>query len=169
MKSLIQISAAALLVGMTGACAQEATTDTETADMATTDMDSMATPEAAGTIVEVAQSDPQFSTLVSAVTAAGLGETLSGPGPFTVFAPTNAAFDKVPAATRTALMQPANRDMLRGVLTYHVVPGTLTAADLMQRIRAGNGTATLTTAAAETRPARCAGTRPPMKMVATRI
>ncbi|UVI38346.1 fasciclin domain-containing protein [Qipengyuania spongiae] len=97
------------------------------------------------TIVQNASQASNLTTLVTAVQAAGLAETLSGPGPFTVFAPTNAAFDKVPAATRTSLMQPANRAMLRDVLTYHVVPGTLTAADLMQRIRAGNGTATLTT------------------------
>lgn len=97
------------------------------------------------TIVQNASEASNLTTLVGAVKAAGLVETLSGPGPFTVFAPTNAAFEKVPAATRTSLMQPANRAMLRDVLTYHVVPGTLTAADLMQRIRAGNGTATLTT------------------------
>ncbi|MCV0384439.1 MAG: fasciclin domain-containing protein [Erythrobacter sp.] len=97
------------------------------------------------TIVQNASEASNLTTLVGAVKAAGLVETLSGPGPFTVFAPTNAAFEKVPAATRTSLMQPANRAMLRDVLTYHVVPGTLTAADLMQRIRAGNGTAMLTT------------------------
>lgn len=97
------------------------------------------------TIVQNASQASNLTTLVTAVQAAGLAETLSGTGPFTVFAPTNAAFEKVPAATRTSLMQPANRAMLRDVLTYHVVPGTLTAADLMQRIRVGNGTATLTT------------------------
>ena len=97
------------------------------------------------TIVQNASTASNLTTLVSAVQAAGLVDTLNGPGPFTVFAPTNAAFEKVPAATRTSLMQPANRAMLSSVLTYHVVPGTLTAADLMQRIRAGGGTATLTT------------------------
>ena len=102
------------------------------------------------TIVQNASEASNLTTLVAAVKAAGLVDTLSGPGPFTVFAPTNAAFEKVPAATRNSLMQPANRDMLRGVLTYHVVPGNLTAADLMQRIRAGNGTATLTTVQGQT-------------------
>ena len=97
------------------------------------------------TIVQNASEASNLTTLVSAVQQAGLVDTLSGAGPFTVFAPTNAAFEKVPAATRNSLMQPSNRDMLRGVLTYHVVPGALTAADLMQRITAGGGTATLTT------------------------
>ena len=157
MKSLIQISAAALLVGMTGACAQEATTNTETADMATTDMDSMATPEAAGTIVEVAQSDPQFSTLVSAVTAAGLGETLSGPGPFTVFAPTNAAFEKVDSATLGSLMEPANKEKLAGILTYHVVSGNVNAAALTKMIADNGGTAELTTVNGEMLTAKADG------------
>ncbi|GAA3792726.1 fasciclin domain-containing protein [Qipengyuania pelagi] len=102
------------------------------------------------TIVQNASAASNLTTLVAAVKAAGLVDTLSGPGPFTVFAPTNAAFEKVPAATRASLMQPANRAQLRSVLTYHVVPGTLTAADLMQRIRAGNGTATLTTVQGQT-------------------
>lgn len=97
------------------------------------------------TIVANASTASNLTTLVSAVQAAGLVDTLNGPGPFTVFAPTNAAFEKVPAATRTSLMAPANKAMLGSVLTYHVVPGTLTAADLTQRIRAGNGTAMLTT------------------------
>lgn len=98
------------------------------------------------TIVENAVNSRDHTTLVSAVQAAGLVETLSGPGPFTVFAPTNAAFDKLPPGTVNTLVQPANRTMLTGILTYHVVPGRLTAADLAQRIRAGNGRATLTTA-----------------------
>lgn len=75
----------------------------------------------------------------------GLDETLSGPGPFTVFAPNNAAFAKLPAGTVDTLLQPANKSTLQSVLTYHVVPGTLTAADLMARIKAGGGRAQLTT------------------------
>ncbi len=97
------------------------------------------------TIVQNASEASNLTTLVSAVQAAGLVQTLSGPGPFTVFAPTNTAFEAVPAATRASLMAPANKAMLSSVLTYHVVPGRLTAANLMQRIRDGNGTATLTT------------------------
>lgn len=96
-------------------------------------------------IVENAVNSRDHTTLVAAVQAAGLVDTLSGPGPFTVFAPTNAAFDKLPAGTVDTLVQPANRATLTRILTYHVVPGRLTAADLAQRIRAGNGRATLTT------------------------
>lgn len=96
-------------------------------------------------IVENAVNSRDHTTLVAAVQAAGLASTLSGPGPFTVFAPTNAAFDKLPAGTVDTLVQPANRPTLTRILTYHVVPGRITAADLAQRIRAGNGRATLTT------------------------
>jgi uncharacterized surface protein with fasciclin (FAS1) repeats len=80
------------------------------------------------TIVDVASANPDFSTLVSAVTKADLASTLSGPGPFTVFAPTNAAFAAVPADQLNALL--ADKEQLTKVLTYHVVPGTVLAADL---------------------------------------
>jgi uncharacterized surface protein with fasciclin (FAS1) repeats len=80
-------------------------------------------------IVENASNAENLTTLVSAVEAAGLGETLSGPGPFTVFAPTNEAFEKVDQATLEMLLEPENKDQLTEVLTYHVVPGALTAAD----------------------------------------
>ena len=96
-------------------------------------------------IIENAVNSRDHTTLVAAVRAAGLVETLSGPGPFTVFAPTNAAFDKLPAGTVDNLVMPANRQTLTRILTYHVVAGRVTAADLMARIRAGNGRATLTT------------------------
>jgi uncharacterized surface protein with fasciclin (FAS1) repeats len=82
-------------------------------------------------IVQVASGNPQFSTLVRAVQAAGLADTLSGPGPFTVFAPTNDAFAKLPAGTLDSLLQ--NPDQLRAVLTYHVVSGKVMAADLSGR------------------------------------
>ena len=97
------------------------------------------------TIVENAVNSRDHTTLVAAVTAAGLVETLSGPGPFTVFAPTNAAFAKLPAGTVDTLVQPANRATLTKILTYHVVPGRVSAADLMRQIRAGGGRARLTT------------------------
>lgn len=87
-------------------------------------------------IVEVAQNNPDFSTLVSAVTTAELGETLSGDGPYTVFAPTNAAFEKIPQATRDELMSEAGREDLTGILTYHVVEGETTAAALAAAIGA---------------------------------
>lgn len=110
-----------------------------------------------GTIVEAAVANPDFSTLVTAVQAAGLAETLSGPGPFTVFAPTNAAFAKLPAGTVDTLVQPAQRETLTGILTYHVVSGRVTAADLIAQIEAGGGTATLTTVQGGTLTARVVG------------
>lgn len=84
-----------------------------------------------GTIVEIAASNPDFSTLVAAIDAAGLVETLNGPGPFTVFAPTNEAFAALPAGVLDALLLPENKDLLIQILTYHVVPGTVMAADVM--------------------------------------
>ena len=84
------------------------------------------------TIVETAVAAGSFNTLVAAVKAAGLVETLSGPGPFTVFAPTDAAFAKVPADTIQALLKPEAKDQLVRVLTYHVVPGKVMAADVIQ-------------------------------------
>ena len=97
-------------------------------------------------IIENAVNSADHTTLVAAVKAAGLVETLSGPGPFTVFAPTNAAFAKLPAGTVDTLLKPENLATLQSVLTYHVVPGRLSAADLKAKIRAGGGRATLTTA-----------------------
>ena len=87
-------------------------------------------------IVEVAQSNPDFSTLVSAVTTANLGDTLSGEGPYTVFAPTNTAFEKIPQATRDELMSEAGREDLTNILTYHVVEGETSAAALTAAIEA---------------------------------
>ena len=106
--------------------------------------DTMA-PAADGTVVAVAQGNPDFSTLVSAVQAAELVDTLNGAGPFTVFAPTNAAFEKIPADTRNGLMPPDQKDALTGILTYHVVPGRVDAATLTRQIEQGGGSATLTT------------------------
>lgn len=111
----------------------------------TTEVVETVTPAPTGTIVDVAVASPDHTTLVSAVQAAGLVETLSGAGPFTVFAPTNAAFAKLPAGTVESLTQPANRAALTGILTYHVVPGRVSATDLGGLIDAGGGRATLTT------------------------
>jgi uncharacterized surface protein with fasciclin (FAS1) repeats len=110
-------------------------------------------------IVQNAMNSRDHTTLVAAVKAAGLVDTLSGAGPFTVFAPTNAAFAKLPAGTVDTLLQPANRSMLQSVLTYHVVPGRMTAADLMAAIRAGGGQARLTTVQGGTLTARMMGNR----------
>ena len=81
-------------------------------------------------IVDTAASNGSFNTLVAAVTTAGLVDTLKGPGPFTVFAPTDEAFSKLPAGTVEMLLEPANRDKLIAILTYHVVPGRIMSADI---------------------------------------
>ncbi|MBA4337993.1 MAG: hypothetical protein C0421_04015 [Hyphomonas sp.] len=82
------------------------------------------------TVVDIAVGNPDFSTLVAAIQAAGLAETLSGPGPFTVFAPTNAAFAALPVGTLDSLLLPENKEQLAKILTYHVVSGKVMAADL---------------------------------------
>ena len=96
-------------------------------------------------IVQNAVNSRDHTTLVAAVQAAGLVDTLSSAGPFTVFAPTNAAFNALPAGTVETLVRPENRAQLTAILTYHVVAGRHTAADLGRMIRAGRGTARLTT------------------------
>lgn len=96
-------------------------------------------------IVENAVNSKDHTTLVAAVQAAGLVDTLASPGPFTVFAPTNVAFGKLPAGTVDTLLKPENKGMLTAVLTYHVVPGTLTAGDLAANAQANGGKAVLTT------------------------
>jgi uncharacterized surface protein with fasciclin (FAS1) repeats len=98
-------------------------------------------------IIENAVNSKDHTTLVAAVKAAGLVETLQGAGPFTVFAPTNDAFAKLPAGTVESLVKPENKATLTGILTYHVVPGRLDAKELAKLIKAGNGSATLKTVA----------------------
>lgn len=146
------------------ACTQSETTtveptatDTAMAEPAATDtmaagsnpMVGGAAMNASDTIVTNASAAPNLTTLVSAVKQAGLVETLSGAGPFTVFAPTNDAFAKVPKATLDTLMAPAGKDSLTKVLTYHVVSGKMTAVDLAAKIKEGNGKAMLKTVAGE--------------------
>jgi uncharacterized surface protein with fasciclin (FAS1) repeats len=96
-------------------------------------------------IVENAVNSKDHTTLVAAVKAAGLVETLESAGPFTVFAPTNDAFNKLPAGTVDDLVKPENKATLTKILTYHVVAGRLSTADLWEKVKAGNGSATLTT------------------------
>ncbi len=98
-------------------------------------------------IIENAVNSKDHTTLVAAVKAAGLVETLSGAGPFTVFAPTNEAFNMLPKGTVDNLLKPENKSMLTGILTYHVVSGNLGSAELIKMIKDGNGTAQLTTVA----------------------
>jgi len=100
-------------------------------------------------IVENAVNSKDHKTLVAAVKAAGLVPTLQSDGPFTVFAPTDAAFSKLPAGTVDNLLKPENKQQLTSVLTYHVVPGRIDASELMKWVKKGNGTATLTTVQGE--------------------
>jgi uncharacterized surface protein with fasciclin (FAS1) repeats len=109
-------------------------------------------------IVQNASAAKNLTTLVAAVKAAGLVETLEGPGPFTVFAPTNEAFDKLPAGTVDTLLKPENKDQLTKILTYHVVAGRISASDLMAQIKAGGGKAELKTVNGETLTASMGGT-----------
>ena len=103
----------------------------------------------AKTIADNAAAAPTLSTFVKALAAADLTSTLSGPGPYTVFAPTDDAFSRLPPDTLAQLMKPENKALLAKVLTYHVVQGTIDFAALKQQIAAGNGTATLTTLAGQ--------------------
>jgi uncharacterized surface protein with fasciclin (FAS1) repeats len=96
-------------------------------------------------IIDNAVNSADHTTLVAAVKAAGLVDTLKGPGPFTVFAPTNEAFAKLPAGTVDNLLKPENKETLAKILTYHVVAGRLSAMDLRKQIKAGNGQAELKT------------------------
>jgi uncharacterized surface protein with fasciclin (FAS1) repeats len=123
-KTITAIAAASVL--MLSACgADNVASDTTMAPATTTEAASEA-----GTIVEVAQGNSDFSTLVAAITAAGLGDALSGEGPFTVFAPTNAAFAALPAGLLDKLLLPENKEVLTKILTYHVVAAKVMAADV---------------------------------------
>lgn len=126
-KTIIAIAAASVL--LLSACGSDGSTADTT--VAAADSTEMATTEVeVGNIVEVAQGNPEFSTLVTAVTAAGLGEALSGAGPLTVFAPTNAAFEALPAGLLQKLLLPENKETLTKILTYHVVAAKVMAADV---------------------------------------
>ena len=108
-------------------------------------------------IIDNAVNSKDHTTLVAAVKAAGLVDTLKGPGPFTVFAPTNAAFAALPAGTVDTLLKPENKGTLTSILTYHVVPGKMDAAALTQAITAGGGKAMLKTVAGGTLTATASG------------
>ncbi len=156
MKTHLILTAAVAALALAG-CGSKSETPTETTTVAGGETTPAATastnPTVGGAemlptknIVENASASPIHKTLVAAVTQAGLVETLSGAGPFTVFAPTDAAFAQVPPVTRDGWMRPAQKEVLAGVLKYHVVPGKLTAADLTARITEGGGKAVLKTA-----------------------
>ncbi|MBU0823843.1 MAG: fasciclin domain-containing protein [Alphaproteobacteria bacterium] len=155
-RAMLFTAVAAAGLGLAGCNSSPETPPTETTTVAggeTMPADSAGTNPMVGgaemmptkNIVENASASPIHKTLVTAVTQAGLVETLSGAGPFTVFAPTDAAFSQVPPVTRDGWMRPAQKEVLAGVLTYHVVPGKVMAADLASQITAGGGKATLKT------------------------
>ena len=140
-KNLFTVAIVAL-VSTTATAQMDKTTTTET-----TVMVGGAAMYPSKTIVENAVNSKEHTTLVAAVKAGELVETLSGAGPFTVFAPTNAAFEKLPAGTVETLLKAENKKMLQTVLTYHLVAGKLSAADIVAKIKTGGGTATVTTVA----------------------
>ena len=155
MKTHLILTAAAAALALAG-CGSKTETPTETTTVAgaeTAPVETASTNPLVGgaemlptkTIVENASASPIHKTLVAAVKQAGLVETLSGAGPFTVFAPTDDAFAQVPAVTRDGWMRPAQKEVLAGILKYHVVPGKLTAADLTTKITEGGGKAVLKT------------------------
>lgn len=142
-KTLAVVPALALVMTACGG-ATEADTPAEAADTEETTEAVAETEAATGNIVEVASANADFSTLVSAVAAAGLVETLSGEGPFTVFAPNDAAFAKLGDAV-AELTKPEAKDTLTGILTYHVVAGDVKAADVLKLIEENGGKAEITT------------------------
>jgi uncharacterized surface protein with fasciclin (FAS1) repeats len=128
----ILIATAAASVLLLAACGDDDEATSSSSSPATAEATPPAdeSPASSETITDIVAGNPEFSTLLAAVEAAGLAETLSGDGPFTVFAPTDAAFAELPAETLEALLQPANQDQLTAILTYHVVPAEVMAADV---------------------------------------
>ena len=124
------IAAVLFLAGCSSSSDDAETATTSAAATPTSESPSAMESESAGTIVEVASANPDFSTLVAAVQAADLVETLSSDGPFTVFAPTNEAFAALPDGVLDALLLPENKETLTEILTYHVVAGKVMAADV---------------------------------------
>lgn len=124
------IAALLFLSGCSSSSDEATTPETSAAPSESAVASEPATTEEPGTIVEVAAANPDFEILVAAVAAAGLDETLSGEGPFTVFAPTNEAFEALPEGVLDALLLPENKDDLTSILTYHVVSGEVMAADV---------------------------------------
>lgn len=154
---ILLIATAALTIGACTAMTDDGLALGSSSSAQTTVMVGGAAMYPARNIVENAVNSADHTTLVAAVKAAGLVNTLSSSGPFTVFAPTNAAFDRLPTGTVATLLKPENVGTLRKILTYHVVLGRLTAANLMQRVREGGGTARLTTVQGGTLVARMQG------------
>jgi uncharacterized surface protein with fasciclin (FAS1) repeats len=130
----LKLSMAMLAIAGMIACG-EAPAETEE-KVEETVVEAPAAPAAPATVVDIAVGSPDHTTLVAAVTAAGLGETLSGAGPFTVFAPTDAAFKALPAGTLEDLLKPENKEKLASILTFHVVAGKVMSTDLTDGMKA---------------------------------
>ncbi|MGH6632390.1 fasciclin domain-containing protein [Sphingopyxis sp.] len=150
MKTHLILTAAAAALALSG-CGDKKETPAETTTVAGSETAPApaASPSqmlASSPIAANLAASPDHKSLAAAVTQAGLAETLSSAGPFTLFAPTDAAFVQVPPVTRDGWMRPAQKDVLAGVLKYHVVPGKLSAADLAAKIAEGSGKAVLKTA-----------------------
>lgn len=144
MKTIKTLSILALTTAFFFSCGEKKKDNSEPTEKITTEVvevETIAQPN----IVEVAVGNENFSTLVAAVTAADLVGTLSGEGPFTVFAPTNDAFAKLPEGTIPSLLEPENKDQLTSILTYHVVSGKFEAAAVIDAIQKNNGTFEVTT------------------------
>lgn len=151
-KTVAILASATMLAGVAQAQTAPApgtTAPAQTMPAPATVAPAQATPVATGTVVQVLAATPDRSTLAKLVTTAGLATDLSGPGPFTVFAPSDEAFSRMPAGALDNLSKPENKAALATILKYHVVSGKVTADQLKQQITAGNGTATLTTLAGQ--------------------
>ena len=146
LKTLLRTAAIAALIGA-GSAGMPATAFAQDAKAMSSDMPMVggAPMDPQKTIVENASQAKNLTTLVAAVKAAGLVDTLSGKGPFTVFAPTNAAFEKLPKGTVDTLLKPENKDMLVKILTYHVVPAKATSEAAMKMIKDDGGAHNVTT------------------------
>ncbi len=134
LKKLAGLSAALLILPVAVSCGNQSTDDTavapDTTETTPADATTQPTATESDTIVDVATANGSLSTLVSALQSADLAETLSGPGPYTVFAPTDAAFAALPEGVLEKLMLPENKEVLKQILTYHVAEGAVTSADL---------------------------------------
>lgn len=157
LKTTLTAIAAATLAGATSFAAFPVLADDHMEKKADVPMVGGAPMYPSKNIVQNAVNSKDHTTLVAAVTAAGLVDALSGPGPFTVFAPTNAAFAKLPAGTVETLVKPENKATLTAILTYHVVPGNVSAAQLIEMIKKGGGKAELKTLSGGILTARVVG------------
>lgn len=146
MKTIKTLGITAFSILLFSACGEKKKQQAEEVmEEATEEVQAVIEEETTPNIVGVASGNEAFSTLVTAVSTAGLVETLSGEGPFTVFAPTNDAFGKLPEGTVESLLQPESKDALAAILTYHVVSGNFEAAAVIEAITGNNGTFTVTT------------------------